>query len=337
MSTPVLSNSIFLGDESNIRHVLYQSFLWRDWNYAETSLSGFSPFTSDGAALISTLFSESNPGGPWYDAGYLDAAGVDINQKLETKPTMVAQARWPARFDYTSETEEISTNLMESNPIVDALRDNHPLSTVQPIGTVNYSTAEPVERNIFFRQLLMIGIDGRSEEAYYVVRVYPKVLITDFGVTKWNAEDTAFLPVKIMAVPDPYTVPPDGVTVGSPRWIMRGGPGWIGQNALGGVVVTTWPSPQTAPVATAGASGAFTVVFAQPTSTNSPFSYTVSANNGTIGQITHPAVTASTSSGTVTLSGSGLISGDDYVFTVTATGVNGMSTASMPSNSITAE
>jgi hypothetical protein len=223
MPNGILFPALFQGQEDNIRKVLYGSWLIRDWNYDNTSLTGFSPFASDGN-LSSTLFSANNPGGAWYDLGYMDEKGPEFTPKVTMKPTTVMQSRWPARYDYTEQSEEIAATIMESNPVIDALYNNQALSSLQSVGTVGYSSAAPVELDLRWRQCLFIGVDGKSGQNYYIARVYPKVLIGDFGKTSWNINDAASVPIKGMAVPDPWSTPPDGVTVGSPRWILRDGP-----------------------------------------------------------------------------------------------------------------
>ncbi|MEZ0366810.1 hypothetical protein ACAG26_24355 [Mycobacterium sp. pUA109] len=307
----VLWNTQFQGDEDNIRKILYGSWLWRDWDFANTSLTGFNLFASDGN-LVDTLFDADNPGGPWYDPGYLDEKGPDFNQKITTKPTPVMQSRWAARYDYTRESEEVSATLMESNPIVDALHNNQPLANLQALGSVGYNSATPVELDIVWRQSLLIGVDGRSGLNHYVVRVYPKLVVTDYGKTPWNTDAVAALPIKCNAVPDAYSVPPDGVLVGSPRWILRDGPAWRAQGNA--------PFQTTTPVATAATGLKATIAFPTPVGLNSP-TYTVQQQAGATGSFTNsttsgaPSVTGPTTTLTVT----GLTASTKYVFQVTAT------------------
>ena len=329
MTEGVLWNTLFQGDEDNIRHILYGSWLIRDWDYDSTSLTNFNPFAADGN-LIDTLFDSDNPGGPWYDVGYLDDKGPEFEQKIETKVTKVMQSRWGARYDYTGESEVISATLMESNPVVDALHNNQPLSSLQQVGTIGYNTAAPVELDLRYRQCVFIGVDGTSGLNYYVVRVYPKVIITDFGKTDWNAENTASLPIKCQAIPDPWSIPPDGVTVGSPRWILRDGPAWRAQG------YSTFED--TPPVATAVTGLKATVAFTTPAGLESP-TYTVAQQLAAGDSFTSSTVTGSPSvSGTTTtVTVTGLTASTAYnAFEVTATdSTNDVTATSLPSNSIT--
>jgi hypothetical protein len=330
-TTGVLWNTLFQGDEDNIRKILYGSWLVRDWDFANTSLTGFNPFDDDGN-LVDTWFDSDNAGGPWYDMGYLDEKGPDFTPKLEVKPTKVMQSRWPARYDYTGSSEDIAATLMESNPVVDAIYNNLPLSNLQSVGTEYYATSAPVEYDLIWRQCAFIGIDGRSGLNYYIVRLYPKVLFGDFGKTPWNIEEPAALPVKAMCVPDEYTVDPSGLIVGSPRIIFRDGPAWRMQGGP-----TSWPSPETAPVATITGGTGFTLVFQEPTTPNTPFTYAVSQTTGDTTSAATVTATVTSDSGQVTITGTGLTDADSYTFTVVATGANGTaSPASSASNSITA-
>lgn len=330
MANGILFPALFQGAEDNIRKVLYGSWLIRDWNYDNTSLTGFSPFASDGN-LSSTLFSANNPGGAWYDLGYMDEKGPEFTPKVTMKPTTVMQSRWPARYDYTEQSEEIAATIMESNPVIDALYNNQALSSLQSVGTVGYSSAAPVELDLRWRQCLFIGVDGKSGQNYYIARVYPKVLIGDFGKTSWNINDAASVPIKGMAVPDPWSTPPDGVTVGSPRWILRDGPAWRAQGEANFQIA--------APVATAVTGLKATLAFTTPSGLVAPITYAASKQT-TAGSSFTSATLQSTSGvvsgSTTTLTVTSLTASTAYnAFTVTATDSNSVAVTSAPSNSIT--
>ena len=330
MANGILFPALFQGAEDNIRKVLYGSWLIRDWNFASTSLTGFTPFASDGN-LSSTLFSSSNPGGPWYDLGYMDQKGPEFTPKLTMKPTTVMQSRWPARYDFTEQSEEIAATLMESNPVIDALYNSQPLSSLQSVGTVGYSSAAPVEVDLRWRQCLFIGVDGKAGQNYYIARVYPKVLIGDFGKTAWNIDEASSIPVKGMAVPDPWSTQPDGVTVGSPRWLLRDGPAWRAQGEANFQVA--------APVATAVTGLKATLAFATPTGFTAPITYTASKQltaGGAFTAATLQSASGTVSGGTTTLTVTSLTASTAYnAFTVTATDANSVAVTSAPSNSIT--
>jgi hypothetical protein len=331
----VLWPTLFQGDEDNIRKILYGSWLWRDWNFATTSLTGFSPFNASDGNLVSTLFSPTNPGGPWYDPGYMDEKGPEFTPKLETKPVKVMQSRWPARYDYTGQSEEIGATLMESNPIVDALLNNQPLSGLQEVGAAGYSSTAPVELDLRWRQCMFIGVDGRSGQNYYTVRIYPKLLVSDFGKVPWNINDAAGLPIRAFCIPDEYTTPPanqDGtVNVGSPRWILRDGPGWRAQGEANFEI--------TAPVATAITGLKATLAFQTPAGLAAPITYTAQKQT-TAGSSFTPATllspTGTVSGSTTTVTVTTLSASTAYnAFQVIATDANSTVITSAPSNSIT--
>ncbi|WP_136244766.1 hypothetical protein [Mycobacterium intracellulare] len=329
MTNGVLWPTLFQGDEDNIRKILYGSWLIRDWDFATTSLTGFTPFGSDGN-LVNTLFDSDNPGGRWYDVGYMDEKGPEFTPKLDVKPTKVMQSRWPARYDYTGQTEEIGATLMENNPVVDALYNNAALSNLQAIGTPGYNVSAPVELDLRWRQCMFIGVDGRSGLNYYIVRIYPKVLIGDFGKIPWNIENAAHLPIKGFAVPDSYTIPPDGVNVGSPRWTLRDGPAWRQQGE--GLFETT------APIAAAVTGLKATISFPTPAGLTAPVTYTASQQLTSGDSFTNSTLSGSptVSGNTTTITVSGLTASTLYnAFKVTATDADSLAITSPASNPIT--
>ena len=331
MPAGALWNSQFQGDQVNIRKVLYGSALVRDYNVSSTSLTGFTPFNSSDGNLITTMFSSTNPGGAWLDPGYLSEAGPDFNPKLTTELTKVMQTRRPARADYTEDSEEITVTYMESNPVTDALTQNKPLASgLQTLGSTNYAVGRPVELDIIRRQLMFIGVDNTSANAFYIVRVYPCVVVTSIGKRSWNAKKPDSVEVKFQSFDDPWTISPDGVA-GAPVIIYRDGPAW---RAAGGP--TLWPGNQTAPVATAVAGKQATVAFGVPVSPNSPFTYQVLQTTGGVQSL---ATLSGVPTGTTTITATviNLTVGANYTFNVIATGTNGQpSVPSLTSNSITA-
>jgi len=333
MVNGVLWPTLFQGDEDNIRKVLYGSWLIRDWNFGNTSLTGATFFGSDGN-LSNTLFSPTNPGGPWYDLGYMDEKGPEFTPKLDVKPTKVMQSRWPARYDYTGQSEEIGATLMESNPVVDAIYNNAALSNLQEVGAVGYNISAPVELDLRWRQALFIAVDNRSGFNYYTIRVYPKVLFGDFGKIPWNIEEAAALPVKAFAIPDAYTTPPDGVNVGSPRWILRDGPGWRLQGQANFEVT----APVAAPITGLKANISFTT----PAGLITPVTYTAQKQlipGGAWTSVSLTSPTGTVSGNTTTVQATGLTASTLYnAIEVIATDSNTPTATvitSAPSNSFT--
>lgn len=340
MANGVLWPSLFQGDEDNIRKALYGSWLIRDWNFATTSLTNVSFFGSDGN-LNPNLFSPTNPGGPWFDPGYLGEKGPEFTPKLDVKATKVMQSRWPGRYDYTGQSEEIGATFMESNPITDAIYHNKPLwnfasgtPAIPEVGAVGYNMAAPVELDLIWRQALFIAVDGRSGANYYTLRIYPKFLFGDFGKIPWNIEEAAALPVKGFAIPDAYTTPPDGITVGSPRWVLRDGPGW----RLQGQANYETTAPLAAPVTGLKVN----VTFNTPAGLIAPITYTGLKQTTVGGAFTSMSLTSSSgtvSGNTTTVQGTGLTASTNYnAVEIVATDSNSPTPTvitSAPSNSFT--
>lgn len=334
----VLLNSLIGADEDNIRKGLYVTIMMRDWNFATTSLTAFSPFNSSDGNIAPGLLDANNVGGSWIPMGYLSEKGPTFDPKLTTELTKVQQTRRPVRADYTNDAEEISFTLMESTPTVEYLLQNRPISPTSPnyvqipgIGAENFAVGRPLELDVVYRQLLAIMVDNRFSDAYYRARLYPKVVLTKMGKRVWNAKTPDTVDVAFQSFPDDFTTSPDGIA-GAPVIIFEDGPAW---RAQGGT--TTWPTPQVAPVATAESGGGFQLVFQQPTTLNSPFGYSVTQATGGASSAATVSTTTTDSSGQVTIVGTGLTTGDTYTFTVTATGSNNVAgPPSEPSSSITA-
>lgn len=336
MANGVLWPTLFQGDEDNIRKALYGSWLIRDWNYDATSLTGASFFGTDGN-LAANLMSSTFPGGQWYDLGYMDEKGPEFTPKLDVKPVKVMQSRWPARYDYTGQSEEIGATIQESNPVLDALYNNQALSNLQEVGAVGYASSAPVELDLRWRQSLFIAVDGRSGQNYYTLKIYPKVLIGDFGKTPWNINDAAATPIKAFCIPDEYSIPPanpDGtINTGSPRWILRDGPGWRAQGEANFEI--GFP---TAPVATAVTGLKATVAFQTPAGLIAPITYTGLKQTGgtgafSAGTLLSPSGTVSGNTTTVTFTT--LTATTQYAFEVVATDSNSTVITSDPSNTVT--
>lgn len=124
--------------------------------------------------------------------------------------------------------------------------------------------------------------------------------------------------------------------------LWHGGSQWPGINPEFAdkfpVPPVEWAATTTPPAATAGPGGTATLTFPQPTSSNAPFTYTVTQ---TLNGSTAPAALAGApivgADGTVTLTVTGLTDTDEYTFTVTAhTPYAGVTAASAPTALITA-
>lgn len=317
------------GDATRIRKWLYGSVLVRDWVAdGSTSLSSFTPFDASDNNIKSTLLSDSNPGGRWYEVGALSEDGVEFNPKFSTEEVKIWQSRRAQRSDITADDEEVMFTLMQSSPIADALRNNLPLSSLSEVGAAAYAVAKPNTTDTIYRQILVIGVDGTMSNAEYVAELRPRVSLGKVGKRTFNAKKVDSIELTYNVFPDPAS--------GFSAKTLRSGPSWI---ASGGAVL--WPTPQTAPVVSGlAAGGKATITLAQPVSLNDPFTYAVetSADGGT----TWVAATLDTSyntvgyqtasNGTVTVKVTGVAAGAKIV-RVKATGSGGQ--VSAPSSSST--
>ncbi|RAV17512.1 hypothetical protein DQP57_00365 [Mycobacterium colombiense] len=307
--------------------------LVRDWDPSgTTSLEGFTPFETDGS-LKSTLFDADNPGGPWFDIGAIDVNGVDFTPRYKTSDTDIWQNRFPQRTDVDSDGEDIQVVCAETNEVALALYNNLPLvdvpgtgakSILSSVGAADFRATYSLIPQIIYRQMLILGVDGELSNPIYVAELRPRISITKLDKRQFNAKKADEFGLSFGTYPDPAS--------GFVKDAVYGGPAWL---ALGGPV--TLPTVKTV-TATAVAGGKATLVFAQPTSKNSPFTYSVSqTTSSTTTAVSDSDLTTSVASdGTVTLTVSGLTATDEYTFTVTATGANLTTAEYTVSNSVTA-
>ena len=329
MTTSQLWTALEQENANNIRKWLYGTVLVRDWDPAgSTTLESFTPFVS-GGNLLTTLMDADNPGGPWFDAGYLDDNGVEFTPKYTTDEVDVWQTRIPPRIDVTKDGEEIAIMFAETNPVVDALFNNQPLSNLsgeaalQTVGAANYQVTYSNVPQIIYRQLLVIGVDAALDDAFYVAELRPKVSVTKMEKRSFNAKKADMFGLSFGVYIDQVS--------GFAKSHIYGGPAWL---ALGGSI--TAPTTTTV-TGTAGANHTATLSFAAPTTNSTPITYTVSADNTTTSTTAAATVgTPTVSDGTVSLPVSGLTASDVYTFTVTATSAN-LDTYTYPaSGSVTA-
>lgn len=320
-----LWTGLYQGSADRIRKWLYGSVLIRDWKAdGSTDLSDFTPFDDTSGNLKDTLLSDSFPGGRFYEVGAITEDGVEFSPKFSTDDTKIWQSRQAQRTDVTEDNEEVMFTCAESTPLVDYLRYNLPLVNVPDPGTKNYKATKPNFTDIVYRQIVVIGVDGRLDDAEYVAEVRPRVSLTKVGKRQFQAKKVDGTELTFGVYPDPHS--------GFPARTIPGGPFWT---ELGGLVL--WPTPQVAPVATAVTGDKATIVLQEPVSENDPFDYTVTK---TTGGVTTAATIMGTpvtdGSGQVTITVQGLTTGTAYTFKVTAEGTNGETAESVASNSITA-
>ena len=214
------------GDSWNplgIRKGLITNILIRDYGGSTTDLKAsaaglnsagfFSPFATDGL-YRNDLLSSNFSGGRWYDVGALKDDGVKLTPDLSVAEVKVAQARRSQRFDIEDENDEIMFTCRESNPVVDALRFDLPLSGLGTLGAAGYTVAKPSESDLIERQIVALAEDGDQRFAY----VFPRVARKKVGATQLNRADPDDLELTYGALVCPY--------VDAPVYICREGDGW---------------------------------------------------------------------------------------------------------------
>src|SRR6516225_5010640 len=257
---------------SLIRKWLFGSVLVRDWDPAgTTSLLNFTPFNSDGS-LKTTLFSASNPGGPWFDVGSIDVNGVDFTPRLKASETDVWQSRWPERMDMDGDGEDIMVECVETNPVALALFNNQPLvgvpgtgavSVLQSVGAQNFSVQYSNVPQVIWRQLLIIGVDGELANPIYVAELRPRVSIIKLGKRQMNAKKADSFGLTFAVYPDTAS--------GFVKDAIYGGPGFV---ALGGAPQLAVPDyiSLTPPVVNTATIVPSTLAAAAPTGSGGTFS-----------------------------------------------------------------
>jgi len=299
-----------------IRKALITNVLIRDYKQGLTNLTNdaaglntagyFTPYATDGL-YRTDLLSPTFDGGQWFDVGSLKDDGVKITPDVQVESVKIAQARRAQRFDISEENDEIMWTCRESNPVVDALRFDLPLSGIADVGGSSYVSVKGAESDLIERQVVALAEDGDQRFAY----IFPRVSRKKVGATQLNRKDPDDLELTYGALICPY--------VDAPVYIVRDGVSW---RALAGTVV--WGAIS----ATNSGATSGSVTFTRPALTGDPqpntFTYTVQRKtvaaptfvNATIGTIT-------TSGQTVTIPITGLTASTAYTVQVTATHASG--------------
>lgn len=224
-----------------IRKGIIVNILIRDYSGSSTNLRAtaaglnskglFSPYAADG--LYRTDLTSSNfSGGRFYDVGALSEDGIRITPDLSVEGVRVAQARRAQRWDVGEENDELMFTCRESNNVVDALRFDLPLSSLQATGATGYTVVKPMESPLVERQAIAFVEDGDQRYAY----VFPRLARKSVGQSNLNRQDPDDLELTYGAIPCPYA--------DTPVYLVRDGAGWRSQVTVAG-----------APAGSSGASG----------------------------------------------------------------------------------
>lgn len=203
-------SSLFSGDTANIRKALYGSVLVKEYSLAN-NFATYSPFDTATGELSSTLLTTDG----WLDCGFLTDDGVEFSPQYSTTATTGWQSRDDLRVDVTRDAEEAAFTLLESTPLVDALRENLALptgSTATP-GASGYSYAK-TQADLVYRSFLFIGVDGNQ----FAAKLYPRAVVTKPDKQSWNAKTEQSSQLTVQPFPDH--------AAGFSRKTFRDGPAW---------------------------------------------------------------------------------------------------------------
>ena len=129
-----------------------------------------SPFALDGQIRndlpITTPVSVSATNCGFWLVGAIDPNGVSRKPKVTSDDLMILQSNSPIRSDIQEESKTVVFRCFQSKPLLDRLRMNKPLSTVEDVGTTSYFQGKPASNPLVERQLILIRSDraGGLEE-----------------------------------------------------------------------------------------------------------------------------------------------------------------------------
>lgn len=317
------SNAGFGYDTADSHKALYGSVIMRDRDGVNTSMafletggvwqSGFNPFAADNQFRTDLLVPR---GGSFYDCGAGSTDGPSFANKYDIKKEHIWQTRQVIRTDVSSEEGTVKFGLAEYSTLSDTLEMDLPLDSTPAKGTPNYARKRPNELEGRVRQAIVFTVD---KGGYYTADLFPALSIENIDDRKLSPEELIKTLLTWGVNIDPFS--------GFSHARFRTGPGWIGN-----------PGPpvfSAAPVATAGSSGAVTVVYTPPTGPASPFTYVVKKTQLDTGVVTNLTGSA-TGTTAITYAGTGLTATKQYTFQVYATNTAGKVSISPSSNSVTA-
>jgi hypothetical protein len=337
------------------------ALLVRDARGAATDISphnadgsiAYSPFAQDGQ-LRTDFCAKRKVGGywvnntvtpnqGWYNIGaFKDGAGPENKPKVTNDHFMIVQDDFPYDSDLTAESEAFSFIPVDTaNPWVQRLRYNRPLSDssgnslVEDPGLSNAGWSRLLSGQNPGRQFLIVRERQWNGLPFTTVTGYALARLDNIGNSKMDKKDSEGAALDYLPVPDGrFSAMQDGVYQPILVHTWYGGAGWT---ALGGVPVFG----SVAPVATAGTTGKASLVFAMPTGSDAPFTFTgqKSTDGGVTWSTASPdgatwAAATTVSGGNVTLKFGSLASGATKLEAI-ATGTNGVTATSQASNSVT--
>lgn len=173
--------------------------LVRDYACSATDLSPGgtfgSPFALDGQIrndpLITTPVSVSATNCGFWLVGAIDPNGVFRKPKVTSDDLMILQSNSPIRSDIQEESKTVVFSCFQIKPLLDRLRMNKPLSTVEDVGTTSYFQGKPASNPFVERQLILTRSDRAGGLEEPTAEPYPRAVLKDGGeavMDKKNAD-----------------------------------------------------------------------------------------------------------------------------------------------------
>jgi hypothetical protein len=312
----------------------------------------WSPLAQDGN-LRSDLFAQIRVDGQWqlntdtnegfYLIGALaETGGPDRKPAIKHDDAMILQSNFPFDTDLTGEGITIQFTGVETyKPLMKRLRMNLPLvdpdnnPIVELPGESNWVLSKPVDADSIDRQVLLVF--GRKHYGQYIYNVegYSLCKLTDIGNFKHDKTDPDSASLTFTVLPDPYMVDIDPTDPSSDELVpvlfseWMGGAAWTG---LSGAPAF----PGLAPVALTTGTTTAKVYFTAAQGGGDSITYTLEKYTSSAwSSASSTTTTNSPVDGAVTLNVTGLTTGTQYAFRVTAHGANTQTAVSATSNTIT--
>lgn len=107
----------------------------------------------------------------------------------------------PTRRDITSDVSGLQMTAQETSRLTLELSNNVDLSAAAITGgELAYSRA--VSPSTTYRRVIAIGQDGTGPDAFYVINILPRAMISEYGEITWSDEDELMYPLTWSATVD---------------------------------------------------------------------------------------------------------------------------------------
>ncbi|BBZ09861.1 MULTISPECIES: hypothetical protein [Mycobacterium] len=266
----------------------------------------FTPFAADNVSIREDLLVTSpNSAVNLYDLGLLKEDATDWTPDQTLQQTPSAQFVRTVRNVLTKLDDKVNFTPIESNPLIDYLKFELPLTGIPALGTPGYGVARGNTDAPRERTLVLIGIDT---DANLVARVFPRIITDKKGKNELARKNPDSSELTYEVLPDPFTR--------QTMWVCRAGSAWLGAGNLNFETAVPAVTPVTGLKAN--------IVFPTPIDVTAP-QYSVAIQQAAGGAFAPATVsdTPSVSGGFTTVTIDSLTASTQYnAVQVTATGSN---------------